>query len=112
VQEPHELPAPAITPSLPTAENNEIKRPVSSLLHFGQAMAASASAIDRSASKHAPQSEHLYSYSGIAFTSRPIVPPFALTVKPHNYAIKSSPRPTSANVASTRSSCSSVWVAM
>jgi hypothetical protein len=81
VQEPHDEPAPAITPSPPTAENSEIMRRVFSLPHLGQAMNASASAIARSASKHVPQSVHLYSYSGITSTSRPIVPPFTRTVK-------------------------------
>jgi hypothetical protein len=65
VQEPHDVPAPAITPSLPTAENNEIIRHVFSLPHLGQTMGTSASDIARSASKRVSQSEHLYSYSGM-----------------------------------------------
>ena len=67
VQEPHDAPAPAITPSLPMAENSEIARHVFSLPHLGQAMGASASDITRKASKRISQSEHLYSYSGIVF---------------------------------------------
>ncbi len=67
VQEPHDAPAPAITPSLPMAENSEIARHVFSLPHLGQAMGASASDIARKASKRISQSEHLYSYSGIVF---------------------------------------------
>jgi hypothetical protein len=69
VQEPHDAPAPAMTPSLPSAEKSEIVRHVFSLPHLGQAMGASASAIARSTSKHVSQSEHLYSYSGMTFTS-------------------------------------------
>ncbi len=69
VQEPQDAPAPAITPSPPMAEKSEIIRCVFSLPHFGQAMGASASTIARSTSKHVSQSEHLYSYSGIASTS-------------------------------------------
>ena len=65
MQEPHDEPAPAITPLLPIAENNEIIRPVRSLPHLGHAMGASASDIARRASKHISQSAHLYSYSGI-----------------------------------------------
>ena len=67
VQEPHDAPAPAITPSLPMAENSEIARHVFSLPHLGQTMGASASDIARKASKRISQSEHLYSYSGIFF---------------------------------------------
>ncbi len=67
VQEPHDDPAPVITPSLPMAENREIARQVFSLPHLGQAMGASASDIARKASKRISQSEHLYSYSGIVF---------------------------------------------
>jgi hypothetical protein len=63
------------------AENSEIMRPVLSLPHLGQRIGASASAIARSASKRVPQSEHLYSYSGITSTSGPIVLPFGRTVK-------------------------------
>jgi hypothetical protein len=51
VQDPHDAPAPAITPSLPIAENNEIIRPVLRLPHLGQAMGASASDMDLKASK-------------------------------------------------------------
>ena len=80
-QEPHDDPAPAITPSPPMAENSEIMRPVFSLPHLGQAMDASASAIARSASKRISQSEHLYSYSGMTSTSDLIVLPFGRTVK-------------------------------
>ena len=69
VQEPHDAPAPAITPLLPMAENSEIARHVFSLPHLGQAMGASASDIARKASKRISQSEHLYSYSGIVFAS-------------------------------------------
>ena len=65
VQEPHDAPAPAITPSLPMAENSEIARHVFSLPHLGQAMGASASDIARKASKRAPHSEQQYSYRGI-----------------------------------------------
>lgn len=57
-QEPHEAPAPAITPSLPTAENSEIIRRVSRLPHWGQAIGASASAIARRRSKRVSHSEH------------------------------------------------------
>ena len=69
MQELHDAPAPVITPSLPMAENSEIARCVFSLPHLGQAMGASASDIARRASKYVSQSEHLYSYSGIASTS-------------------------------------------
>jgi hypothetical protein len=69
VQEPQDAPAPAITPWSPTAENSEIIRPVFSLPQLGHVIGASASAIARRASKHVSQSEHLYSYSGMAFTS-------------------------------------------
>jgi hypothetical protein len=68
-QELHDAPAPAITPSLPMAENSEIARRVSLLPHWGQAMGASAFDIARRASKRVLQSEHLYSYSGIVSTS-------------------------------------------
>ena len=80
-QEPHDDPAPAITPSPPMAENSEIMRPGFSLPHLGQAMDASASANARSASNRISHSEHLYSYSGMTSTSRPIVLPFGPSVK-------------------------------
>jgi len=92
------------------------------LPHLGQTMGASASDIARRASKLISQSEHLYSYSGIIFPHTPffqiggrIVPLFTPIVKAamhDRYPISPSARPTSAKVASTRSSCSSVWVAM
>jgi len=72
VQEPHDAPAPAITPWSPTAENNEIIRSVLLLLHLGHAIGLSASAMARRASKDVLHSEHLYSYSGIAATSPPV----------------------------------------
>ena len=70
VQDPHDDPAPAMTPSPPTAENKEIMRAVFSPSHWGQAMGASASDIPRSASKRVPQSAQRYSYNGISFTPR------------------------------------------
>ena len=66
VQEPHDEPAPAIVPSLPMAVKSEICRQTLLLSHVGQEMGASASAIDRRASKHVSQSAHLYSYRGMA----------------------------------------------
>jgi len=81
VQEPHDAPAPAITPSLPMAENSEIARYVFSLLHLGQAMDASASDIARRVSKRVPHSEQQYSYKGIVLPPIPIVIPFDFTVK-------------------------------
>jgi len=51
VQESQDGVAPAITPWLPMAENNDMVRFVFSLLHLGQAMAASASDIALRASK-------------------------------------------------------------
>ena len=65
VQEPHDGPAPAITPSLPMAENREIARRVLSLPHLGQAMGSSASDIARRASKRVLHSEQRYSYKGM-----------------------------------------------
>lgn len=94
VQEPHDAPAPAITPLLPTAEKSEIIRHVFLPPHLGQAMDASASDIARRASKQVSQSRHLYSYSGIALAScstfsvlQVIVPSFGLTVKAARYAM-------------------------
>jgi len=81
VQEPHDAPAPAITPSLPMAENSEIARHVFSLPHLGQAMGASASNIARKASKRVPHSEQQYSYRGMVSPPALIVTPFDLAVK-------------------------------
>jgi len=61
VQEAQEEPAPAITPSLPTAAKREIFRRALRAWQRGQAMGASASRIGRSASNSSPQSVQTYS---------------------------------------------------
>ncbi|MEE8389828.1 MAG: hypothetical protein V3S14_03395 [Anaerolineae bacterium] len=71
-QEAHDKPDPAITPRLEIAENSEIMRFAFSLPHLEQAMGASASDIDRRASKRISQSAHLYSYSGIVLFHPPL----------------------------------------
>ena len=60
-QDAQEAPAPAITPLLPMAEKREIARQVSSEPQLGQAIGASASAIDRRASKRVSHSWQQYS---------------------------------------------------
>lgn len=54
-QPEQEEPAPAITPWLPMAAKSEISRRASMPPQFGQAMGASASVIERRASKAVPQ---------------------------------------------------------
>jgi len=60
-QPAQEEPAPAMTPVLPMAAKSEINRRVSMLPQFGQAMGASASAIERRASKDVPHWLQRYS---------------------------------------------------
>ena len=86
-QDPHEAPGPAMTPSLPTAENSEIMRPVFLLPHLGQAIGTSAADIARRASKRVSHSEHLYSYSGMAFTPFPIYAAYCTAVSAHRQAM-------------------------